>query len=134
MLGVHGGQAAPEFAAVFDVVVHQEGVVEQFDRDCRSERACDLAAEGAAGADAQSGAQALAAAHRVRRHQIIEMAARLTLADDPQHLIEGQLAVTLEQSFDERIIGRSGRHFVSQARRPAAELFYRHQNHRAQLV
>ncbi len=59
---VEGGLAPPQQAGVLDVVVDQERVVEQLDRDGRGQGVVERAAEGLAGGQAEARAQGLAAA------------------------------------------------------------------------
>ena len=57
---MHRGDAAPQFAAVFDVVVHEKGVVQHFQAGGRGERILRTAAQRPRGRDAQRRPQAFA--------------------------------------------------------------------------
>ena len=61
-----------ESAAIFDVVVHQEGVVQQLDGDGRQHRFFALAAKGGARGQAEAGPYGLAASPGVVGDQVVE--------------------------------------------------------------
>ena len=66
--------AAALLALVLDVVVDEEGVVQQLERDRRAHRVLDARAEGARRRDAQARPQHAAAAARVVGDEAVEMA------------------------------------------------------------
>jgi hypothetical protein len=65
-------RAAPELRAVLDVVVHQEGVVEQLERRRRQQRLLRASADRATRREAGRGPQPLALAERIVGEQIVE--------------------------------------------------------------
>ena len=73
--------STPELRAVLNVVMNQEGVVEELERAGREERLLSPSARCAASREADCRAQSLAFAERVVREQIVERAVtRLPLA------------------------------------------------------
>jgi hypothetical protein len=64
--------AAPLQALVFDVVVDQQSIVQEFDGHRRLQRLFERRAEGARGGDAQARAHHLAAARGIVGHEIVE--------------------------------------------------------------
>ena len=110
VLGDQRRAPAAALGAVDDVVVDEEGVVQQLDRHGDGQRVAVVAAEGAARGHAQRGADALAGPARVRPRDAIEPAVRLAVRDDVEHrtadeppdvlavLLDAQVTVTCSGS------------------------------------
>jgi hypothetical protein len=64
--------AAPELRAVLDVIVHEEGVVEELERGRRQQRLLRAPAHRATRREAGGGPQSLALAERIVREQIVQ--------------------------------------------------------------
>ena len=79
------GRPRRRSAPVLDVVVDQEGVVQQLERDRDRQHVAVVAAEGAAGGHAQGGPDALARPAGVRPGDAVEPAVRLAIRDDVEH-------------------------------------------------
>ena len=88
-----GGQSPAVEASVLDIVVNQESVVEQLDGGGRWHRLLGRAAEGPAGCNAQTRADALADPGGISGHEVVEPAARLAVGEVAGHRRGHQLAV-----------------------------------------
>ena len=76
MFGVQGRTTAALLTAVFNVVVNQKRVVEQFDRDGAIERVVGIRAKRPRGRNTQARAHHFAAAQRIVSDEIVEVAPR----------------------------------------------------------
>ena len=94
------GPVAPQLAAVLDVVVHEEGVVQHLERRSRGHRVRLFPAEGLRRGDAQRGPDALPGARQVRRDQIVEVTARLVRGQRSVDLGEREIAPSRELALE----------------------------------
>jgi hypothetical protein len=102
LLHVHRRLVAPVEAAVLDVVMDEEGVVQQLDRHRGRQRLLDRAAEGTAGGDAQRRAQPLAHVRQRARDQVVEVAPRLPARKLLEQRAIGEVAVPGELLLEVR--------------------------------
>ena len=93
---MHGGIAAPQIAAVLDIVVHQKGVVQHFKAGGRRERVFGAASQRAGGGDAQRRPQALAGAIDEILDEPVEMPLRLPCRYACRQRVGQHLAIPAE--------------------------------------
>ena len=117
VLGGQGRAAAPAQAAVDDVVVHEERVVQQLDRHGGRQDVRRPAAEGAGSGQAEGRAQGLAGPARVDARDAVEPGVRLPVGDRVEHRPAHGVVHRGQAILDEvRVRPRSWR--PKQARRP----------------
>jgi hypothetical protein len=108
LLHVHRRFVASVQAPVLDVVVDEEGVVQQLDRHRRRQCLLDRPAEGAARGDAQRGTQPLADVRELTRDQVVEIAPRLAVRELPEQRAISDVAVPGELLLDGRCLRGDG--------------------------
>src|SRR4051794_25157052 len=102
MEDVEARSAAAELALVVDVVVDEQGVVEELDGDGSTQRLLGPRAESPGGGDAEARAHHLAAPAGVVRDQVVEIAPRLEGRQVAPQGLAGERAVLLEHRLDPR--------------------------------
>ena len=96
---------APALAAVFDVIVDQQSVVQQLDRDRGGQRLIDSGSEQTRSGDAQAWTHHPSAAFRIVSQQIIEVTARLSFRKVFAQCVAGHRSILSEYRGDQAGVG-----------------------------
>src|ERR1700737_1555588 len=114
VLAMNRRALATALAAVLEIVMDQESVVKELDRDGRRECLALAPAERTASGHAESGAQAFSPAPGIRRDQVVQIR-RASARNKLEQRTRAQLAVTRQRLFERLSVGSTARRTLSSA-------------------